>query len=89
MPGEGAPDCATAGVAGPVCGVAGALAADRALAVLRGSRSVYGAIVTYDGRRDLLRSVAVGARRGCPLCSDARVLRDIDPRRYQPRSCEV
>src|SRR6185369_1029852 len=48
VPRGDAPDCATAGVAGPVCGVAGALAADRALSVLRGDASVYGAITTFD-----------------------------------------
>jgi molybdopterin/thiamine biosynthesis adenylyltransferase len=88
VPGEGAPDCASAGVAGPVCGVAGAVAADRALRVLQGDPSIYGAIVTFDGRRDLLRSVAVRARRACPLCGDARTLPDLDPVRYQPRACE-
>src|SRR5439155_1305146 len=45
-------DCATGGIVGPVCGVAGAVAADRALATLRGKMSHFGAIVTFDGRRD-------------------------------------
>jgi adenylyltransferase/sulfurtransferase len=89
LPGEGAPDCSTAGVAGPVCGVAGALAADRALAVLAGDPRVFGAIVTFDGRRDTLRSVPVAARAACPLCGDARTVDTLDPRRYQPRACEV
>jgi molybdopterin/thiamine biosynthesis adenylyltransferase len=92
VPGEGVPDCAGAGVAGPVCGVAGAIAADRALSVLGvsgGDPSFAGTIVTYDGLRDVLRSVPVRARRACPLCGDARLLHDLDPVRYQPRTCEL
>jgi molybdopterin/thiamine biosynthesis adenylyltransferase len=89
VPQGDAPDCASAGVAGPVCGVAGALAADRALRVLAGDASGYGTITTFDGRRDLLRTVAVRARRTCPLCGEARTLHDLDPRRYQPRACET
>jgi molybdopterin/thiamine biosynthesis adenylyltransferase len=87
---EGAvPDCATAGVAGPVCGVAGAIAADRALRLVRGDAASVGTIVTYDGRRDVLRAVPVRPREGCPLCSEPRALSSIDPRRYQPRACEA
>ncbi len=72
VPAAGAPDCATAGVAGPVCGVAGALAADRALRLLGGETDgVFGSIVTFDGRADVLRSVAVRPRPRCPLCGDA------------------
>jgi molybdopterin/thiamine biosynthesis adenylyltransferase len=89
VPTEDAPDCASAGVAGPVCGVAGALAADRALRVIRGDATAYASIVTFDGRRDLLRAVPVRARRDCPLCGDARTLTDLDPNRYQPRTCEL
>lgn len=90
VPGEGAPDCASAGVAGPVCGVAGAIAADRALRVLAGRvDDVVGAIVTFDGRTDVLRSVAVRARPACPLCRDAPTIHDLDPARYQPRTCEL
>ena len=89
VPEERAPDCAGAGVAGPVCGVAGAVAADRALSALAGDPSFAGTIVTYDGLGDVLRSVPVRARRDCPLCGDARVVRDLDPVRYQPRTCEL
>lgn len=89
VPAGEVPDCAGAGVVGPVCGVAGAIAADRALRVVAADASVYGAIVTFDGRRDRLRSVAVRPRRACPLCGDARTLHDLDPHRYQPRTCEL
>lgn len=88
-PGAGAPDCATAGVAGPVCGVSGAIAADRALRVLAGDASVFGSIVTFDGRRDLLRSVPVRARAACDLCGDRRAIFDLDPQRYIPPSCDL
>jgi molybdopterin/thiamine biosynthesis adenylyltransferase len=87
LPGEGAPDCVSAGVAGPVCGVAGALAADRALRLLAGDASASGAVVTFDGLRDALREVAVRARPGCPLCGEPRVVRDLDPRRYTANAC--
>ena len=88
VPGGDAPDCATAGVAGPLCGIAGALAADRALRLLAGDASVTGSVVTYDGKRDLLREVAVRARPACPLCGDAPSILDLDPARYVPRACE-
>jgi adenylyltransferase/sulfurtransferase len=87
VPGEGAPDCATAGVAGPVCGVAGAVAADRALRILAGDTAVFGAVVTYDGLRDRLREVRVSPRQGCPLCGEKRAIRDLNPQRYEAPSC--
>jgi molybdopterin/thiamine biosynthesis adenylyltransferase len=89
VPGPGAPDCATAGVVGPVCGVSGAIAADRALRILAGDASAYGSIVTYDGKRDRLRSVAVPARAACPLCGDARSIRDLEPGRYVAPVCAL
>lgn len=82
-----APDCATAGVVGPVCGVSGALAADLALRVLRGDDSALGAILTYDGRADRLRRVDVRARPNCSLCGDAPSIRSIDLARYTGPVC--
>lgn len=87
LPTGDAPDCATAGVAGPVCGVSGALAADLALRILEGDASAFGHIATYDGRRDMLRSVRVAARPGCPLCGERRNLRSIEAARYEGPSC--
>lgn len=82
LPSGALPDCATAGVVGPVCGVAGALAADRALRILAGDRSALGAIATYDGLQDRLREVPVRARRDCPLCGDDPQIGAIDAGRY-------
>lgn len=81
-------DCATGGILGPVCGVSGAVAADRALAILRGETSVFGALVAFDGWRDRLRVSNIPARRDCALCSDARTIQTIDEARYTEPSCE-
>lgn len=87
LPTGDAPDCATAGVAGPVCGVSGALAADRALRVLAGDPSAFARIATYDGRRDVLRVVPVTPRAACPLCGARPTIRSIDAARYEAPSC--
>lgn len=86
LPEGEAPDCATAGVAGPVCGVAGAIAADRAIRILSSDWTAAGAIVTYDGRRDVLRQARIAARRDCPLCGEPRRILSIDPTRYEART---
>lgn len=89
LPEGPAPDCATAGVIGPVCGVAGALAADLALKILRGDASAFGWVFTYDGRRDRLRRVRVGARSACALCGSpaARTITEMDATRYLGPGC--
>ncbi|MBL9024918.1 MAG: HesA/MoeB/ThiF family protein [Myxococcales bacterium] len=87
LPEGPAPDCATAGVVGPVCGVAGAIAADFALRILRGDESAYGAILTYDGKGDRLRRVEVKARPGCELCGETPSIFSIDVARYAGAAC--
>src|SRR6185295_20385551 len=67
LPGS-APDCATAGIVGPVCGVIGGIAAEMALRAATGDRELFGTIATFDGLRDELRLVAVRKRALCPLC---------------------
>ena len=81
-------DCATAGVMGPICGVSGALAADRVLRILRGEQGATGHIVTYDGRRDRLREVPVKRRGDCPLCSESAKIGAIEPSRYMGAACD-
>jgi adenylyltransferase/sulfurtransferase len=90
VPGGDAPDCATAGVVGPVCGVAGALAAELALRILgRAPGEPYGRVYSYDGRRDRLREVRLVPRRDCALCGDVPSIEGIDEARYLGPSCEV
>ncbi|AKT39146.1 HesA/MoeB/ThiF family protein [Chondromyces crocatus] len=87
LPEGPAPDCATAGVMGPVCGVSGAIAADRALALLRGDPTAAGHVTTYDGLTDRLRRVPIAARATCALCGPDRTIRSIDLSRYIADEC--
>jgi adenylyltransferase/sulfurtransferase len=90
LPEGDAPDCATAGVLGPICGVAGALAAELALRVLSGAGpSPFGAVFTFDGRRDALRKIALRARPDCELCGPSRSVRAIDEARYVSAACDA
>ncbi|NUP09366.1 MAG: HesA/MoeB/ThiF family protein [Polyangiaceae bacterium] len=90
LPEGPAPDCATAGVVGPVCGVAGALAAELTLRILRGDESGFGWVYTYDGRRDSLRRVPLRARATCELCgalASDRIVR-LEAGRYAGDACQ-
>lgn len=81
-------DCATAGVVGPVCGVAGAVAADRALRLCAGDPSAAGSIVTYDGLCDRLREVPVARRADCALCGESAEIGSVVMERYMGAACE-
>jgi adenylyltransferase/sulfurtransferase len=81
-PPETAPDCATAGIIGPVCGVIGGIAAEMALDAASGRGRLAGKIATFDGRTDALRLVALARRRSCPLCGDDPSIFDLAPSRY-------
>jgi molybdopterin/thiamine biosynthesis adenylyltransferase len=85
--GASAPNCAEAGVLGPVVGFAGALMADRALSVLLGDRSSFGTLVSYDGKTDRARQLTLAARPGCALCSAERSITSISYDRYTAASC--
>lgn len=86
IPGGPAPDCASAGVVGPVCGVSGALAAEGALQLLQGQAA--GELFHYDGLRDRLRKIRVAARPDCPLCSDQATIGRIELSRYTSAPCD-
>jgi molybdopterin/thiamine biosynthesis adenylyltransferase len=81
VPLENAPNCAEAGVIGPVVGVVAAAQADLALSVLEGA-DVYGELFTFDGKTLEHRRRRIARRRDCPLCGDASAIRDIEAKRY-------
>ncbi|HEY3253051.1 MAG TPA: HesA/MoeB/ThiF family protein [Polyangiaceae bacterium] len=80
--GAAAPNCAEAGVLGPVVGFAGALMADRALSVLLGDSRVFGNLVSFDGKADRARELTLGARPHCALCSSERTISTTNYDRY-------
>ena len=82
VPRENAPNCAEAGVIGPMVGVIAAVQTDLALSILRGDDDVTGTLFTFDGKTLEARRRVVPRRRGCPLCSDPRSIERIDPARY-------
>jgi molybdopterin/thiamine biosynthesis adenylyltransferase len=85
--GEAQPNCAEAGVLGPVVGFAGALMADSALGLLAGAPGASGSIYTFDGLTDRLRTVEVRPRASCPLCGAEPKILDTDESRYTGTSC--
>jgi molybdopterin/thiamine biosynthesis adenylyltransferase len=87
VPGEDAPNCAEAGVMGPVVGVVAAAQVDLALGLLRGEAHVAGTLVTFDGRTGVLRRRPVPRRADCPLCGPSPRIRRIDADSYASPAC--
>jgi molybdopterin/thiamine biosynthesis adenylyltransferase len=83
VPRENAPNCAEAGVIGPMVGIVGAVQADLAISVL-GGEPVEGTLFTFDAKTLATRRRKIPRRAGCPLCSDARSIQRIDAARYAP-----
>jgi molybdopterin/thiamine biosynthesis adenylyltransferase len=81
LPAGPAPNCAEAGVVGPVVGVVAAVLADLALGLVDG-RAVGGTLVRFDGQTGRARRSVVGARRGCVLCGAAGQIRGLERQRY-------
>ncbi len=76
-----APNCAEAGVIGPMVGVVAAVQADFALSILRGE-DVAGTLFTFDGKTLASRRRKIPRRLGCALCSSPRSIERIDAARY-------
>jgi molybdopterin/thiamine biosynthesis adenylyltransferase len=81
VPSGDAPNCAEAGVMGPVVGMVAAIQVDLALALLAHD-AVAGEVVTFDGRADEVRRRSLLPRAGCPLCGISSRIRRIDPDAY-------
>jgi len=75
-------NCDSAGVMGPVVGMAGALMADLALRLLSGDQAACGEVWSYDGLRDQLRATPVSPRADCPLCGASPRITEINEQRY-------
>jgi adenylyltransferase/sulfurtransferase len=84
--GAEAPNCADAGVMGPVVGVIAAAQVELTLGLLEG-RAVAGQLVTFDGRSEVLRRREIPARVQCSLCGEVPRIRDIRAERYIAPSC--
>ena len=88
IPHEHAPNCAEAGVMGPVVGIVAALQADLALRILAGEE-VPGDLVSFDGKTGTHRRHRVPRRDDCPLCGVPRIqpsIQSVDGARYAPPS---
>jgi adenylyltransferase/sulfurtransferase len=70
-----APSCADAGVLGPVVGAIGGVAAAVALALVRGDRTLAGALLVFDDLRRTAdpRIVRFAPRADCPACARAPI----------------
>lgn len=88
VPLENAPNCAEAGVIGPMVGVVAAAQADLALSVIAGE-DVFGELFTFDGKTLASRRRRIARRPRCSLCGDGARIQDIEPRRYVEGVCAV
>jgi molybdopterin/thiamine biosynthesis adenylyltransferase len=70
-----APSCADAGVLGPVVGAIGGIAAAMALTVVRGDRTLAGALLVFDDLRRFAdpRIVRFAPRKECAACARAPI----------------
>jgi molybdopterin/thiamine biosynthesis adenylyltransferase len=75
------PNCAEAGVIGPMVGVVAAMQADLALSLLAGN-DVSGELVTFDGKTLGTRRRRLSQRRDCALCGDSLSIFDVASARY-------
>lgn len=87
VPRENAPNCAEAGVVGPMVGVVAAAQVDLALAMLRGE-DVAGTLFTFDGKTLAARRRRIPTRKSCDLCG-SRAITKIEGSRYVPALCDI
>lgn len=87
VPAGPAQSCDSAGVMGPVVGIAGALMAELAHRQLAPENAGGSELISYDGLRDQLRAVTVPQRESCPLCGPEASIRDTAEARYLHPVC--
>lgn len=89
MPAPGSvPNCAEAGVLGPLCGMIGStLAMETVKGILGMQGTLSGRLLTLDARNTRWRELKVRRDPTCPLCGDAPAITEIDPAAYEPPTC--
>jgi len=86
MPIGDAPNCAEAGVMGPVAGIIAAAQVDLALALIDGD-PVGGQLVTFDGWNNVFRRRTLARRDDCILCGRTPRIQNIEPLAYTSPAC--
>jgi molybdopterin/thiamine biosynthesis adenylyltransferase len=86
VPDRDAPNCAEAGVIGPVVGIVAAAQADLVLGMVD-EVPVGGQLVTFDGRSDVMRRRRITRRDDCALCGRAARIFRIQPDAYDSPAC--
>jgi adenylyltransferase/sulfurtransferase len=86
LPEGTAPNCAEAGVMGPVVGVVAALAVSQALLLLGGAVPDL-PLARFDGKAGALRRTPLAARADCSLCGHRPRIVRIDAASYEAPAC--
>ena len=82
-----APNCAEAGVFGPMVGIVGCLMADLALDALSQDSSRNGVVHSFDAKLDRVRTFRLRPRPQCSLCGETPSVFDTREARYLAPSC--
>lgn len=86
--GDASPNCAEAGVVGPVVGVVGAFMADLALRA-RAGQAISGELIAIDGKKRSARKTTIHPRRNCSLCGEHPTISSIQRETYVETYAEI
>lgn len=82
-------NCAEAGIFGALCGVVGSLQAMEAIKSIVGiKQSLRGTLLVVDALDMQFQRLRIRPDPDCPLCSDAPIITEISPDRYEPTGSE-
>ncbi|MDX2021821.1 MAG: HesA/MoeB/ThiF family protein [Deltaproteobacteria bacterium] len=87
--GADAPNCAEAGVLGPVPGVLGSAQANEAIRLLCGKTPAFsGRLIRYDSPAMTMRTITFRRNPACRVCGDAPAITGLDARAYGAPACQ-
>ena len=88
-PGADAPNCAEAGVLGPVPGVLGSAQANEAIRLLYGKTPAFsGRLIRYDSPAMTMRSITFRRNPACRVCGDAPDITNLQTEAYGAPVCQ-